>query len=388
MLEIRKDAAKHILDELRTSQSPALDDTLAQVQAAAASIGAAGKAEFAGESLEGPDLVAAWGLAWRKLHAATLRARAIDWARGQGRGVAPPSELDQLESAWASFDKGMAPAIAGVIAADAARVTPDAARALYARYVAVLGSLAPQVADQQALLAAVQPALQQLADKSPDLASQVQAYERATGELLRWRARAAAAHARRMVKEAKPVAEVLAAAAGDAEVQGRLKRANARLELTWIGTPTPATMRDLARLLPAQPVTLAELAPLEDGAAANRWRDRQFARIADAKLPATAIANLKADLLVTQNAPALSLPAAIAIASAEQGYLAAAGGKITGAQADGLLVHLITLGDAPAHLPIGTMPEETPADAINRLVLTVQVKPGWLQHEHVFVELP
>lgn len=386
MTERRTAQAEQLLENLRQQQAPDLTALPKRAQASIEAIQTSGKAEWDGQMLDGPDLLAAWASQWRKTHHAAVRTRAIDWARGQTSTMAQPSDLDRLEDAHSQFDQQMCTAVAELIAADAARAIPDATPILYQRYLQVLASISPQFAGAS-LRESVEPVLRSLREKSPLFAKQVDAYREATEELLRWRERVATDRAARRQEAAPPLLEVMNQAATQAALQARSDRVDSGVDQLF--TSAPPLVNDMSRVALERQATLSDLAPEGEGSAISRYSQRHYARMPRVTLPEGEVADLKNALLVTDALEPLTLETAIAIRTAEDGYFQSAGGRVTGLQLESLLVHFIELPDDAAHVRIGPLPAEDPgSEPLRQLVWQFVLQPEWVRHEFIFADLP
>ncbi len=368
MTELRSEQAAAILTELRNKQTPPLDRFVKNVTASADAIAAAGVAPWGGKELDGPDLIAAWAIGWQAAYLMTLRARAIDWAGG--------AKIDPLADEYAQFQDQMIAAVAQVIRADAARATPDTARAVYLRYLEVLAELQPKLADD-GLLEPVESAFVDLRGKSPELALQVNNYALATGDMLRWRRRVAARYAE-VRRQSSPA------------LLGQMQAAESDPTKKWgeMDTAAPALVEQMSAAMLGKPATIDNIAPGADGASASRYADRLFAQTSG-RLPAAALTSLDEDLLVTATFPPLTPAAALARRTAEQGYFVAAGGEVAGVQLDSVLGYFVNLNGPAPQFPWGSLPVETGMQRpTHELLWSATLKPQWLQHEYVFAEVP
>lgn len=369
--ELRTEQAGAILSELRNKQTPPFERFVKNVTASADAIAAGGAAPWGGQQLDGPDLVAAWAVGWRTAHLMTLRARALDWAKGV--------KIDPLADEYAQFQDQMIALVAQVIRADAARATPDTARGMYLRYLDVLADLQPKLADN-GLTQATQSALAELVGKSLELAAQVENYALATDDMLRWRRRVAARYAE-VRRQQSP------------ELAGQMQAVESNLAKKWaeMHTSTPALVEQMSAALLGKPASIDNVAPGADATSTSRYAERLIAHTSG-KLPPAALAALDEDLLVTATLPPLTLAAALARRTAEQGYFVAAGGEVTGVQVDSVLGSFANLADAnlsnaAPQFAWGSLPvEERMERPTHELLWSATLTPQWLQHEYVFAE--
>ncbi len=386
--ELRVEAINHQLEQLRAAETPDFAGVLKQMQAAVESVRTTGSASWNGESVTGPQLVSLWVAAWKDQQTKTLHCRASDWARGIKQGVRPPSELDQLEAAYLDFENQAIALVGTLISADAGRVIPDGVSQLYVQYLAAIARATPHI-EHPKWLPTVEAELKKLSEKSPTFAQQVANYRQATGEMLRWRERAAAAAAKSRISASEKLEHVWGRASNDQAMVAR--KPPARSTLTFLSSGGPSLLRDVAQVAVDQPATVENLAPCGDRTACSRYRNRLFARVAHSALPAGEVAQLKADLLVSDDNPPLTLEAAIAILSAQDGFLQSAGGKITDVELQSLIVHHLKLTNDRAHIALGPLSGDAAIDdrlPIDQVMYVFDIRPTWLQHKYVFVELP
>jgi hypothetical protein len=238
---------------------------------------------------------------------------------------------------------------------------------------------------------AVSGPLQELAAKSATFAAEVNAYRRATGELLRWRARVAAAEAKAMRSEYPASDEVVQAAAmTPQDGPGLITDQSPALGEARLRSPAPAAMALLLEKLLARKLTVSKIAALDSAPLCVAvYRNRHYATLPRASTE-EAIRRLKADLHVADQLPPLSLAAAAAIASAERGDFAATGGTVEDVFLEGLVPRFATLVPATASLvPLGRLPDESPPDGrrIDHVLLRLVLRPAWVQHRYFFQAL-
>jgi len=403
--------AAEMITQLWQQQAPPFDRFLGNIDASVESFRNQGTAVWGGQAKDGPELLDAWTVGWRQAHRMSLRAEALAWSlppaseaateKSDDSETADPDAADpdtnradaeaapggdarDFRQRYHTFHQRILNAVVALIEADAARAEPAAVPDLYVRYIEVLGSLAPQLADES-LPANVEPALNKLRDKSPEFAETVAGYERATREVLRWRRRRSQAYARRYSADARSLSDLLELAAQKDALIARDEAARGDVDRLFVAAPL--LFEDVDRLVVGKQAIVNGIAPQGDGAFVSRLDDHCYARVADVALPAAEIAALKEDLLVTPDAPPLTLEAAIAIESAEQGYFNALGGEATAVEVDALLPRISRVEHA-VHAPIGALLGERPEEPVRRLLWPVALRPQWLQHEFVFARAP
>ena len=196
MMEIRARAASEKLAAARDNQTPDYAALLNEIAVATEAVRSNGSAAVGENQQNGPQLVTTFGRTWKKLHWQALRCRAAEWANCAMQLTNNTEELNQINSAHKKFSSDIITAIAGIIEADATRVSQSDVMQVYQEYLAALVPLVTRSSDDS-LANAADGALQKLAAKSPEFANEVVYYANATDELLRWRQRSAEADDRR-----------------------------------------------------------------------------------------------------------------------------------------------------------------------------------------------
>jgi len=331
-------------------------------------------------------MVGVLGERWRQLAAATLRARGWAWSSGRLGGA---DNKTALAVAQQSQGQNVAAALGRIIAADAARVKPEEAAALYREYVAQLAPLV-LMSDDPAINEAFQQPLGALAARSPSLAAEVSAYQNATGEVLRWRERISAALTRGRLAQAPMVDQVARAVASPQRENRGPLLINEKSQLIGRATdPAPTLIERLTPLVAKQvtAIDLLSIAPEKNLVISNyRQPVRCYVRTAPAAAK-DSIAALGADLLSTDTQPPVTLEGRAALDGARLGDVMAAGGPI-------LRLGLVTWGEHFAKLPATqrgpTRLGPIPQDAVdgNELVLLVELEARWMAGRHYFVDVP
>ncbi|MFC1596462.1 hypothetical protein ACFL5Q_00750, partial [Planctomycetota bacterium] len=388
--KIREERAQAALAEARREQTPDFDGLLGSIRSAAASVEGSGGVEIEGQSLTGPEFLARFGQRWQEAQHQAVRCRGLDWARGlevAGR------EASELTSQQGRFSAEVGPAIAALVEADAGRADASVARAML---VAYLERVAPLVAlsGDDSLETVVAPALEKLASKSPELAADVEAYRKATTDVLRWRRRTAEASARARKGEFSPIHEEFLRAVRAADSTPGLAPADAiDTSQAEFSAPVPDIMGPAVERLMGRRVWLTDLVglPTKSRMTIARYGKRSYGRFslpdAMAARFSQGVAALESDLLVSESVPPLTLEAAVALAKARRGDLAAAGGEITGLALESLVVRFATLSSGGRTLiPLGPLPEESGwRDRLRQAVMRFEIEPAWVRHECFFV---
>jgi hypothetical protein len=138
-----------------------------------------------------------------------------------------------------------------------------------------------------------------------------------------------------------------------------------------------ATVRDVVRISPTSKSAIA------------RYQARTYAIVAVPADLSREIGSLKADLLVTDQAPPLSLAAMQAIVTAERGDLIATGGEISGAHLESVITRFATLpASAAAISDLGRIPTETfGGNGLYNMLMRFELAPQWACHDYFFTTL-
>jgi hypothetical protein len=373
----------------RTGLKPDWQALEAQIGQATQALGSNGKADVDGQSLEGPEALASFTQRWKALHVNACRCLALDWALDHLRQT--DSNASGFVSEQHRFHEQLAAALAGLIEADAGRADAAAAENLYPRYVRNVAALAALSAGS-ALADRLEPALQKLAERSPRLAGNVQAYALATDDLLRWRQRTAEAYAQKHRATYPPLDDRFTAAAG---AQGE----NIGVKLISGAGPfggqqmaaAPKIMADAESLVGQKVAVQYAMGPRANSKLRySPVRGLTYARIPVDEQLAQAAAALADDLLVVDSAPPLTLDAAVALESAAQGDLAAAGGEIRGVGLNSLIPRFETLQDTEWGLaPLGPLNLGSGERHLGaRVLVRCDVVLQWAQHRYFFIAYP
>ncbi|MCA9120376.1 MAG: hypothetical protein H6822_09900 [Planctomycetaceae bacterium] len=399
MRRIRSQEAAQMLGQSRGEQTPDFASLSAAMQQAIGEVAANGSTDWDGEQVTGPQLVEKFGMRWAKVHVACLHCRALDWAMqplfqmagANATKISPDPTSETLQHDYLQFSSTVVESVAALIRADAERVSGDEVVPLYNAYLKSIAPLARQVANGEALQT-WNAALQQLASKAPEFADEVAAYDAATRELLRWRARTAASLARSRSGEYQTLDKLLYdATVSKAPFVGLFpERPDSQLAPRLLAS-APAIMTVATPRLMGKQATafdVVRVSPTSSSAIA-RYRSRTYANVPAGLDLSSHVSALKDDLLVRDDLSALTLGAAISIHSSERGDLAAVGGDIAGHHLEAVITRFATLPDAASILvPLGVLPiEDIKQPLLPQMLMRFDITPSWVQHEHFFADL-
>jgi hypothetical protein len=372
----------------RDGQAPDFAGLVARAQQAAAAVGQSGQAEHGGQMLAGPDLLEGLADEWRPLQAAAMRSYALFWVEESLLKAADdPQKLVENQH---RFSADMTAALAAIVAADAARATPAEAETLYPRYLAAAARVLA-LANTPALKEALDPPLETLAAKSPQLSSDIAAYRAATDDVLRWRKLVMQAHSRRLEATFPKLATRFSVLSGNNgslfkitpgghDVGGGMN----------LGVPLPEVMGLMTPALVGQQVSVpgvVEAATFDDVPhSANFGSVWARSPLRDALLgPSQAVART----LLADGAGPLTLPAAIALDDATHGGHLTVGGTISGYEVCGVVARWSRLAPSDVGLVrLGPLAEgDIDLRAGRRVYFGFAVEPAWILHDCFFISL-
>jgi hypothetical protein len=387
--QARAEALRAELTAILAGQELQAAEILEQIAAATREVQRVGAAPWQGKSYTGPQLVGAIVRQWQQFHQRALRRRALILAGGDNLGQSPASG-EEVQQADRDFAGSIRSALADLIEADATRVEPARASALYQEYVQALGEAA-LVSDREALLAGTEPALLQLAGKDPLLLPEVKAYSASTTEILRWRRRIAQAQGvQRQSAAAPPLPAKFADAVRNRPFDPALLEDRAPSDLAALGAPAPNVMRRLSQEMVGRIYTVTDVFGLGGGKAMGRYTARTYARLSFPHSPEyeAEVAALRRQLLVKEDYPPLSLHAAATLAAAEGECFERVGGSVQQVHLEPVLTRFASLSDrSTGFTRADHMPTEPSVDLRAHVLARFDVLPHWVQHECFLVVL-
>lgn len=383
-----RDQNNALIDRQRPAQAPNFDALLAEVDQAISSVAANGRARVQDQDLAGPELCAHFVRRWEQVQLAALRTRALDWSRDGDQEGWDRSRTTALETAQMQFSSDMLKALARLIEADAARVSPAEVADSYARYLAVCASLAVPLGED-AIVPVLVPALDKLAARDPAFQAQVAAYRAATADVLRWRQRAAVTAAKNY-RTKYPALEVVfqQAFAKDTQHAGLVSAQDSQNGPRFLD-PIPLIVEDGSKRFLNQQVAAAHVCvlPGSQGEAISRYAGRCYVTFALAADLSPQVSGLRRDLLAERHPP-LTLEAAIALDSAERGPFAAVGGTVSSYELMAMITRYLMVSEADLPLfGLGKLPGEPFVQRFQQAMLACRLEPAWLAHKYFFVTL-
>ena len=370
MSALRKQTATQSLTKRRTEQVTNLDQFVQELAAAAEAVKTSGQAVIADKPLTGPELVQHFGQRWQQTLAGMVRYRGLTWAlnsqeSGQATMMANPNQPavdDPVITRYHKFVAEFTNGLANLIEADAARVSEADAPALYVAYLQAVAPLAGRAFEESLTVSPfrdrLQAAVAKVAARAPALATAVATYQAATGDLLEWRRRTAAALAKSQLAAFEPLeVPFQKMATADTKSPGLIVNMVGDPALPKLFGSSPQIVPILFQRMSNKPVSVRHVTGLASGKSEmSRYSAGTYVTcrsIAGSYAPA--IAALRSDLLVTDQTPPLSLAAAVAIDSAERGDAVALGGNVSGMHLEGLITRFAGLPDSAWPLETLTM---------------------------------
>ncbi|HEV3022684.1 MAG TPA: hypothetical protein VGX76_09450 [Pirellulales bacterium] len=375
------------------SELPNFEAAQAEIDAALQAMAAAGKASFDGQELAGPALLTAMGGRWKQLQMGAYRTRSHAEALEQlvPEGTAIWTKLEQDHE---RFTGAMVQACTRLIEADAGRASPAEAAALHHAYVEALVELV-LLDRSRALTSGVAPALDKLAQKSPQFATELKAYSAATSELLRWRGRAADAQAdgrRKAFPESiAKYEEIVLGNFGDPAKNTTPKKVNREGVKNNFAFEhfAPNLIEWASPKVVGQMATFAHLVPSPSGGLVGMYENRHYGRVSTVVDLSDIVNELRRCLFVDEKTSPPTLEASLALASAQRGECLQLGAEILAFELEAFMSRFTNLSDADwGFAALGSMARESHDAPPRQLLVAFDVKPVWAQHAYGFVELP
>lgn len=401
----RSAEAKAELAAAIQSLNPTYPDKLREMTAAVDAIAATGNAAWRSETVTGPQLCERIVQVWRDTQVQTQQLRGKVWAMGHrtyaggvyetSMGAADPTASDPIAAEFGLFSQQVKLQLARLVEVDGLRATVDVAPRLYTEYLAALAPVVRQ-ANDAAWTNQLSASLGKFLGKVPELDRQIQGYVAATDDLLRWKARVAAAQAGAKSKNFAPLVQTFQEATtsgkvGEANYIGLFPAPPAQPQPPQLLTDAPDIMPIAVQRLIGKPVVVSDVVRIapESKAAIARYAGRTYANVPTPLAVQTEVDALKASLMVSPQAPPLSLRAMTAVVTADRQDLLLVGGTISGAYLEGVISRFATL---PAPAVVLMKLGELPADRLEgsglvHMLMRFEIAPQWVQHDYFFLNL-
>lgn len=377
-----------LLDQQPGVQAPNFADLVAEVEQAASAVASSGKARVQNQELAGPELVSHFLSRWQQVQLAAIIARAYHWSRDGDQEGWDHTRTTALEAAQLQFSSDMPKALAKLIEADAARISPGEVSDIYVRYLSACAPVAA-LAGEAATVPVLAPALDKLAARDPAFHQRVAAYRAATANVLRWRERAAAAAAKARQSQFPPL-EVLfqQSFAKDTQHAGLVSASDSQNGPRFLD-PIPLVVEDASPRFLNQQVAAANVLPIptREGELVSRYSGRCYAMITLQANLDSHIAALRRDLLAEQHPP-LTLEAYLALDGAQQRRFERVGGTVLSYELQAVVTRYLLASEPDVPLfGLGKMPGEPYAQRFQQAMLACRLEPAWLAHKYFFMSL-
>ncbi len=390
-LDYRRRVASEELAKERKKGTPDFKKLLQELQAATTEISGGSDPKVGGKTISGPEWLKQFAERWQKAYFAACHCYGLDLARITYDTNAM-ADADQLSQDYQEFVTAVLRGIAGLIGADTNRVQPDQASQLYSGYVnAVAGFSA--LGDPQTVFGAIQPSLDALAAKSPELQADVGSYFVFSTELLRWRQRVADGYMNARLAEYHPVGATFNAAIPDPKLP---------TNPTIFGE---TSIGNVLLLVATAPIAIETVNPgivgkkvYAQAGLSSRNERLHVTSVEEGSVYATipqevnlklAVDEMKNALLVTDTLPPLTLEAALAIESASHGDLWQFGGEVTDVELEGRITKIANSNadDWGLIYLTSTMTRPQNGYSLQHVMVQCHLRPDWLRHQYFFVAL-
>ena len=324
---------------------------------------------------------------WGSASAGLVRNGALRWAFGRGTASEITSDaikpIKQLETDATA-------AMVSIIDAAAAATPASEVRVLYGQILEKLAFIDRRMRPAD-IRTACEPALNKLVAKDPALPAQIAAYQRATGEVLRWRKSFASEQAKTYLSTyvptaAKQMQKVAVKESIKPEMYGGVTTSERPLLSTIFGQPAAWEISEASPFLVKEKISTdgtLRISPTSSTSVVP-YRSHLYCNVVVGMEMQREIDALTAALLVDQQHPPLSLDAADAIGSAKLREFEAVGGEIGRVHLEAVVTRFIALPD-PAYMLsyLGSMPliDDT-SPPMTQTCWRFDIQPHWVQHKY------
>ncbi|MDH3717173.1 MAG: hypothetical protein OES79_03540, partial [Planctomycetota bacterium] len=338
-----------------------------------------------GSNFSGPQALEYFGNLWIQQQRNAMRARghaAILELLGS-RGATKPVVAEH-----ADFSTKIAPALAGLIQADAQRASAEDAPALYMQYLEQIPPLVTR-GNTAGLVELFQPGLDQLAARSAELQAETQTYTASTADLLRWRRRTVAAYVRVHAESYPSLESVVNENCKERSEKSLLVREPSGQVRALLAKPIPELVEEAQATFMDKAVSVLDL----------RYRDNYVIGVTDVRSIAyvptsagvtqSARESLADDLFAASGFKPMSLAAAVAFYASETGDCSSAGGDIYHIGLSTVAARYTSqTEDDRGLVRLGAFRPQPMAWKTEDLTLMFALKPSWFAHEYYFIKLP
>ena len=340
------------------------------------------------ETVAGPEWLRGFLLKWQASQIRTLRVLALNLAGGAVANQNSNAGATALVNEQRTFTENVLGSIATFITTDAQNVSAEEARTRYQHYMYVIGRLSGLV-DEGMLLNHLEPALAQLAEKSPELAQDVATYREFSADVLRWKERIA--EFKQQVSADAPADRAVAAAARIDGPDSKTLYSNPSTTWPEANVSLCLLIKQMSEQLVAKNIVAenfvgSRVNPTHSNSAS---KSGVYVHMESPFDSAAAIQEFASCLLITESAGPLTLQCELALDSMELGNLAAAGGTVQSAEIVGRLPALYDFTPEDwGPITLGPLDDDVVDTTITKQVLVrLHVSPDWIRYRYAFLSL-
>ena len=324
---------------------------------------------------------------WARASANLTRANTIEWTITNRTGNAKINEV-------ASLKKATLIALPDIINAMSEKIALAQIPKVYTNLLRQISEVDRRTTGRNEVFQACSSALNELVQKNPPLAKDIEAYARATTEPLRWRQKFANEQANYLSSQ-QATAEALLSSRAPTDTGNRpnFARRPGRETLMIskaLNEPADWMIDESAKRLVGRAIKedrVNRLGP-NSKTAVIPFTNGHYANVALTLSPEKEIADLKVALLVDDEHDALSIAGMDAISSAEMQDYVSIGGTIQQVHLEALLTRFIAFPDAAITLVLlGGLPQGTANLApIEQTCWSLDIVPQWAHHRYFTIQ--
>ena len=392
----RLKVGKEIIEKEANAALNSYQKLTSDAKDAARQIAASGIATIGSQKMNGPDAVLAIAVNWKleniSLQRAAVLQRSIPY-EGTGRviGMNKTNRVDEWQATAEKLTSDLQTAIREIIDADAKKLKGRDASNNYMLYLKILGPLASRCREGH-WTDSLHDALSRLA-KSADASEEMQAYDEATSDLLRWRGRVAKQQAQAMSTKFPPLGQTCATKlAKTKENIGLFMTETMPVDIPWLKHPIPQLAPLLGTNLNELAVSTQNVMRLDTDKNAvwmSRLDRNVYCRVQGEILASEMAKRLATELMIDDLHPPLTIRAAAAAMSAERGDYDSLGGKLSSPVLEATTARFVNLPlSASPIIPFDSIVGGGQGHlALESLTIRCNLAPEWIQHRYFFTKL-
>jgi hypothetical protein len=409
MDELRSTKAKQLLQMAHKEALPHFSSVITAMNMAIEGLESKDTGVWKTEELTAPQLVVKFAEAWREAQVGALKAQGKEWAlraRRNGSSMSDPAAIagtgaateNKFATEYNAFSSQVMTCITRLIDAETARKTSDDVTGKYTEFLRVLAPVVRETNNAE-FSDTLNQSLAKLRAKTPALDEQAKAYEAATSELLRWRARVAAARASVHAVEFQSIEQrLIDGTMSKEEYTGLFTEGAGGARSPQLMSPAPDVMKVAVTRLMGQKAMARDVVrlPGEGKSSIARYAARTYVAVA-APLPLESeVHALEQDLFAGPETPPLSLKGMQAVLTAQRGDMATLGGDISGLYLEAVITRYAGMpttdsakvASAATMTVLGQLPvERGEAPGLSDVLMRFAMTPRWVQHDYFFVQL-